>query len=88
MKNRNKPAFPVTPYRELQQDIERQGFPFGLTKREYFASQALIAVSMGLPSSAYAFDPNQPQGSQLIHKGNISDAAIELADSLLDALEK
>jgi hypothetical protein len=87
MKNQDKPAFPVTPYREIEQDIER-GFPFGLTKREYFASQALIAVSMGLPASAYAFDLNQPQGSQLIHKSNISDAAVELADSLLKRLEE
>lgn len=42
MENRNQPAFP--PSKELCEYAKIEGYPFGLTKREYFAGVALQVI--------------------------------------------
>lgn len=73
MENNNQPAFPIHPYKELEMDIER-GYPFGLTKREYFAALAM----QGLLSSNNV----DPFGDTKA----VADQSVTAADALLSAL--
>ena len=69
MENGNEPAFAVS--KEICEISKLEGYPFGLTKREYIAAKAL----QGLLS-------NEHIGSS----DSIGKIAVEYADALLIAL--
>lgn len=73
MKNANTPAMPL---HDAQLDM---GFvntaAQGLTKREYFAAMAMQGLCAGYFDNHYSI-------------GHIKDAAIEIADALLEEMER
>ena len=79
MENKNQPAFP--PSKEMcempngENNIEQ--YPFGLTKREYFAAMAMQGICA---SGANDFNTD--------HVQQIAEIAVKQADALLTALDK
>jgi divalent metal cation (Fe/Co/Zn/Cd) transporter len=77
MRNQDKPAFPVS--KEMcEQKNEIEEYPYGLTKREYFAAmamQGLLAACTGLKIS-----------NAILEK--IPEASVKFSDALLKELER
>ena len=82
MENSKQPAFAVSREMcEMQNEIET--YPYGLTKREYFAAKAmqgLLSAMSGLDNSQFL--PN------LDNTKYCADLAVSAADELLRALAK
>lgn len=83
MKNKNLPAFPIVPYREFLDDIER-GYPFGLTKREYFAGLAMQGILASNPEVEYG-----DHGRKMpMPMNDIALLSVQAADALITSLNK
>jgi hypothetical protein len=72
MKNSEQPAFPVS--KELAESSEIEGYPYGLTKREYFVAKAMQGF-ISCQQPGFKFSPEE-----------IALRSIECADELLKQL--
>lgn len=77
--NKNRPAFPITPYKEFFEDINR-GHPFGLTKLEYLAGLAMQGLLCN--HCIVTGDKNT------ITVQNLAISSINYADALLKQLDQ
>lgn len=77
MENKDQPAFPLS--KEMCEASEVETYPYGLTKREYFAAKAM----QGIISTNEMF----PSMAAMIFEERAAKMAVRMADELLKALE-
>jgi len=93
MENSKQPAFAVS--KEMAEASNIEGYPFGLTKREYFAGQILQSFATNINHYGGAkiaekvegveVTYDQRQNITMLHYVNLS---IKIADELLKQLDK
>ena len=91
MENSLQPAFPVS--KEIAEASTITEYPYGLTKREYFAAKAMqsLITVQNVPISDVRRSLNMPEDEILIWEKHFSmfvaKLAISHADALLEALD-
>lgn len=81
MENSKQPAFAVS--KEMCEASEIETYPYGLTKREYFAAKAMQAFASNPDWAKTMRTPDDWDE----YKARLATGAVELADAVLSALE-
>jgi hypothetical protein len=82
MTHANDPINAIMPYKELEIDIIR-GYPFGLTKREYFAAMAMQGLMMNR-----VFIESTDHTTEAGFLESVCESAVNAADALINQLNQ